>query len=416
MTISLWLGATSPSKGAPSSPAQGAPVVSTNNSSQKAAPKPKIAEESKRPDILEVNKIEPELTYRMAYLDMREQSAFHKEEHQDYLDQLYLNLKFLRDRDLRNEVVLEPTIRTPRGNPKGTVETVIEQAYIDFQLGKYFHVTTGRKAEYEGSGFIVNPSDLLNEDKDQFDPLAQKKGKNFTRIGVRSGAFGLSVAYIPEAGQRLKTGKLWIQGSAEFLNFDLHLQETIQETDKSTTGLSVSRFLGDSLEVHYDGRYQTRQRSAAQQEERKFSVFDSKESSSYHLARTRVVVTSKRTIILEGIQNQSGLEPTEMEAYHRDVESQSDDTRPDPPTRLIGRNYGFLAYQDEESIPKTLLGFSGLLNTADRSLFGTVTARYSLSPISSVELTPTFFRGRKYSEFGELPFATAVHIIFRGRF
>ena len=196
----------------------------------------------------------------------------------------------------------------------------------------------------------------------------------------------------------------------------MHLQETIQETDKSTTGLSVSRFLGDSLEVHYDGRYQTRQRSSSLQEERKYSVYDSQESSSYHLAGTRVVVTSKRTIILEGIQNQSGLEPTEMEAYHRDVESQSDDTRPDPPTRLIGRNYGFLAYQDEDSISKTLLGFSGLVNVADRSVFGTVTARYSLSPISSVEFTPTFFRGQKYSEFGELPFATAAHVIFRGRF
>lgn len=424
MGISLLTAWSSPGLAAPPtgtntvSPATGASAAPPTTGAAKPKEKeskPQL-DENRRPEVLEVNKIEPELTYREAYLDMREGSAFHKEEHQDFVDQLYLNLRFRRDRDLRNEVVLEPTIRTPRGNPKG-LETVIEQAYVDFQLGRLFHATAGRKAEYDGSGFVTNPSDLLNEDRDQFDPLAQKQGKNFTRIGLRKGDFSLSVGYIPQAGQRARTGKLWIQSSAEVGNFDLHLQETIQETDKSTTGFSVSRFFGDVMELHYDGRYQSRQRAAEVQPERKFSVFEAEESSFYHLMGTRLVLTSKRTLILEGIQNQSGLEPIEMEAYHRDLESQSEDSnKPNPPTRLIGRNYGFLAYQDEESISKTMIGFSGLLNAADRSVFGTLTGRYSLSPITSVELSPTFFRGRKYSEFGELPFATAIHLIFRGRF
>ena len=92
-------------------------LVTTPNPSPPKTKVPKPAEDNKRAEPLETTKIEPELTYRMAYLDIREDSAFHKEEHLDYIDQLYLNLRFFRDRDLRQEVVLEPSIRTPRGNP-----------------------------------------------------------------------------------------------------------------------------------------------------------------------------------------------------------------------------------------------------------------------------------------------------------
>lgn len=384
-----------------------------------ATPKPtspQPADDSKRPEILESTKIEPELTYRMAYLDMRESSAFHKESHQDYLDQLYLNLSFFRDRDLRQEVVLEPTVRTPRGNPNGPLETVIEQGYVRFALGKYLSVTAGRKAEYDGSGFVTNPSDLLNEDRDQFDPLAQKKGKNFSRISFKSGPIGLSIGFIPNLGNRLRTGRLWLQGAAEFWDIDLKVQQTIQETEKSTIGLSASRFFGDHFELHYDGRYQAKQRTAAEQEERDFSSYQRDDSSLYYLGGTRIVFANRRTIILEGIQNQSGLESFELEDYHHYLESQSDDTRPNPPTRIIGRHYGFFAYQDEGTLSKTALGCSFLVNSDDKSVFSTISAKYTLSPITNVELAPTFFRGHKYSEFGELPFASAVNLIFRGKF
>lgn len=389
--------------------------------SNTAIPSPKStsakpADDIKRQEILESTKIEPELTYRMAYLDMRQGSGYHKETHQDYLDQLYLNLRFFRDRDLRQEVVLEPTIRTPRGNPNGSIETVIEQGYIRFALGKNWTITAGRKAEYDGSGFATNPSDLLNEDRDQFDPLALKQGKNFSRATFKLGKLGLSTGFIPNPGKRARTGKLWFQGALEFWDVDLKVQETTQETEKSTIGLSASRFFGDSVELHYDGRRQSRQRSATDQQERNFSSYQPDDPSFYHLAGTRILVGNRRSIILEGIQNQSGLETSEMQDYLQDVQVRDEDNKPDPPTRLIGRHYGFLALQDEESVAKMVLGFSVLANADDKSVFSTLSAKYSLSPITSVEFAPTFFRGRKFSEFGELPFASALHLIFRGRF
>lgn len=390
------------------------------NSVTPAPSKPKVTksvEDTKAAEILETTKIEPELTYRMAYLDMRQDSAFHKEEHQDYLDQLYLNLRFFRDRDLRNEVVIEPTIRTPRGNPGGQVETVIEQGYVRFALGKSVSVTAGRKAEFDGSGFVTNPSDLLNEDRDQFDPLAQKAGKNFTRIAYKTGPAGVSVGFIPNAGNSARTGKLWLQGSVEAWDTDIKVQETAQDSDKVTLGLSVSRFFGDFFELHYDGRHQSRQRSAAQQEERKFSAYQYEDQSMYQLVGSRLIVASRRSLIAEVIQNQSGLDSTELENYHHSIEALSNDDKPKtPPQRIIGRHYGFIAFQDEATLPKTLLAVSALVNSDDKSVYGTLTGKYSLSPITSVEFSPTFFRGKKYSEFGELPFASSLNLIFRGKF
>jgi hypothetical protein len=206
-----------------------------------------------------------------------------------------------------------------------------------------------------------------------------------------------------------------LQFSADVLEAEIRMQQTFQETDKSTTGLSLSRFFGESFELHYDGRYQSHQRGGARQREREFSSYQYEDPSLYFVAGSRYVVTNKRTIVLEGVQNQSGLMPLEFEAFYMSLAEGSDRER-NPDNRLLGRHYGFISYQDEDSVPRTLLSTSLLVNTDDKSTFASVQVKHTLSPLTSVEFAPSFFRGGQYTEFGEMPFSNMVYLVFRGRF
>jgi hypothetical protein len=400
-------------------------LVFTSQSHAAEASQPTGSEPSaSTAEISEKKEWAPEFVYRAGGLKRRRNSVFFSSKRDsDYIDQLHLALNFTRSWDWSHFVTLVPAIRTPRTRPADdNVELVIEQAWLQFGLGDAFAVTAGKKAENEGSGFIVNPSDLLNEDKDIFDFLYQREGKVFTRLSARiSPTTSVSIGLIPKRGREADEGRLWLQAGTEVLESDLRFQYTQHSIDRGTAGLSLSSFVNDSIELHFDGRWQARQRSvegASTASPEAFSAYKQEDSSVFLLAGSRIVLSPKRTLILEAIQNQSGLLPEEMQRYFLELRTRAEqgNEAPEPNTKLIGRRYGFISWQDEDTFQRLKLAFSTLYNGNDRSAFVLAQIRWFLSPITSVEIAPSFYVGQTLSEFGEMPFSRAVYFIFRGRF
>lgn len=387
----------------------------------------KILKEPPSPQAKPEQKIyEPSLTYRISSLKPRKKSVYHKVDHVDQADQLYLTFKFMRNYDYRHEVVLEPSLRTYRNNPANWEDPIVEQAYIESALSKHFSFTVGKKLEYEGSGFMVNPSDLLNENKDVFDSLYQKEGVIFSRLRFQNDWGSFSIGAIPKRSQPSTKGKAWLAASSEIFETDLKSQITIQESDKTTIGLSASRFFGDHLEFHTDNRYQRRQRSIGELDWMEYSPYigtnlqDQKDdtASLFYLVGSRYVIPPRRTLIFEYITNESGLLPADFKRRNENLRKQAIDTGrvSEPPTRLLGRHYLFFSFQDDDTLDQTHLALTTLYNLDDRSVYATLGAKYTLSPVTSVEFSPNLFPGAIDSEFGEMPFAHAYYLIFRGRF
>jgi hypothetical protein len=370
--------------------------------------------------------IEPYVTYRISALKPRKKSVYHKKDHVDQADQLYLTLKFVKTYDYRHEVAIEPSLRTFRNNPANWEDPIIEQAYIESSVTKHLSFTVGKKLEYEGSGFMVNPSDLLNEGKDVFDPLYQREGVFFSRLKHQSSFGSLSLGYIPKRSQSVSKGKAWLAASTELDEVDFKAQVTVQESDKTTAGLSASRFFGDHLEFHVDSRYQRRQRSVSELDFMQYSPYvgpnipDQKDDSPslFYLLGTRYVFPPRRTLVFEYIANESGLLPPDFKRRNADLRQQAEENGrvKEPPTQLLGRHFVFMSYQDDDTLSKTHLAATVLVNTDDQSTYGTFGAKYTLSPITSVEFAPNFFMGKVDSEFGEMPFSYAYYVIFRGKF
>ncbi len=400
-----------------------APAAAAAAKSEKEPEKPKDAA-----PVTETTVIEPNLVYRIGKLWPRAGSVYHKPEHGDYFDQIYLTLKFQKTWNYAHTIVVEPGFRTKRENPSAWDDLHhLEQAYVESAATDRLTLTAGKKTEYEGSGFIVNPSDLLNEDKDVLDQIYQKEGVVFTRVRVRMpGDFTLGVGFIPLASAPTNKGRGLLQLAGEVKQVEVRLNVTEHETDKSTTGLSLQRFVGERFEVHFDGRYQTRQRNPDTEgnqylEYSQYTSHDPKvkdDASGYYLGGTRFIITPRRTFVLELIQQQAGLLPDDFAKYFgalRDEHAKGFGAK-NPPTRLLGRHYVFTSLQDDETLPSTHLSANYLLNTDDKSAFVVLAARYAMSPLTSVELSPTYFRGSVDTEFGEMPFAQAYYMIFRGRF
>ena len=374
-------------------------------------------------DSADSRKIEPDLVYRAGALKRRENSVFFDPKtDSDYADQFHLGLNFTRSFNYTNDVAIVPAIRTPRDRPADdNIELLIEQAWVRFNLGSAVSVTAGKKTEFEGSGFIANPSDLLNEDKDIFDFLAQREGKVFTRVTGRVGNHSLGLGFIPNRGKESGAGKFWAQAGSDVLDIDIRAQYTMQREEKSTIGLSMARFFGEFIELHVDAKHQNRQHvpnNPSRLRPEAFSAYEKDDSSNFILAGTRVVLSPKRTLIVEGVQNESGLLPEEMENYFAAIATSVADGNeaPKPNSRLIGRRYGFVSYQDEDTVQRLKVAVSSLYSIQDRSAFVLGQLRYALSPITSVEFAPTFYVGESRSEFGEMPFSRAHYLIFRGRF
>jgi len=388
--------------------------------------------------------IVPEVTYRQSYLTVRKDSSFWHENYKNYADHLYLSLKLVKTFEYVNEVVLEPAVRSPKNNPGGDSEVVIDQGYMDSYLGR-FRITAGKKAEFSGSGFFVNPSDLLNEDRGLFDTMYNREGKTFSRIGWNYELYNFSVGYIPRANGAAQEGKLWVQAGGEVADIDTKLQYTYNKQSLSTVGLSASRFFGDRFETHVDSRWQQQQRSHSEQESRIIfncdalqtsgindDKFDSENDklvclvpqvkdedySMFTVLGFRFVLTPKRTIIAEAIQNQGGLGPDEVQMYGRFVRKrrESGGGNPDQPNRIEGKQYWFLAYQDEDSIQDTTLALSGLQNQEDGSFFINAETKYAINPLASASVIYSGFVGKQDTEFGDHPFEGATFLTFQGRF
>lgn len=377
---------------------------------------------------VESTKIEPYFLYRIGGLKPIKKSVYHKDDHGDLADQVYLTLKYSRVYNYVNRVHLEPSFRTLRNNPATWEDFIVEQAFVETELFSPLMVTAGKKTEYEGSGFIINPSDLLNENKDIFDPIYQNEGVIFTRFKLRTDAFTLGLGIIPRRGQPSNEARFWGQLSADLFEVDLRLQVTGHQSDKTTTGLSAQRFFGGSFEMHFDGRYQARQRSP-ESEGNAYVAYSSytgakpndqadDSGSGYYLGGTRFIFSSRRTLVLEYISNQSGLLPEEFKNFFGDLRKDKEDNGKikDPQTKLLGRHYGFFSYQDDDSLNSTHLALNVLMNTDDESSFVSAAIRHYVTPITSIELAPTIFKGSADTEFGEMPFAHAVYLVFRGKF
>lgn len=376
-------------------------------------------------------KIKPNVTYRQAFMKKNKSSVYHHPDHKDYLDQLYLSLKMIKSVGFDNEIIIEPAFRTPRTNPRGDIETVIDQAYIQASLSDVVVIVGGKKTEFYGFGFFDSPSDLLNENKDVFDDLYKREGKIFTKISFRISQMNnllWSVGFVPRRGHDVRDGKKWLFLNMNVLNTDIELQYSYNILDKDTIGFALSKFFNEQIELHVDGRYQTRQRDNSDErdsedkyKEMDFSVYKKNDKSWYYVLGTRFVLTYKRRLILEYIKKQFGLLKQDKEAYYQEEKSkmipniQVSDS-PAPVSRLIGRNYLCLGYEDQQLYKKTKLGINAIYSLDDYSLFGFLEFKYIFSNITSISLAQSFFEGKKYSEFGEMPFKNVSYIILKGEF
>jgi hypothetical protein len=407
----------------PAAPA--APTVTS-----KPKPKKKKTEAPPPPEdtgpVSETTKIEPEIVYRMSSLKVLETSPFHRETHRNFVNQIFATLHLTRTYDYIHTVVVEPTFRTKRNNPSENDETDLVQAYIESSPKGWLTVTGGKKAEFSGSGFFTNPSDLLNEGREQFDALYQDDGVPFGRLLFRKDDYSLGLGFIPTAAKDADEGRAWMTLSGQLLDVDLKAQATHNAAEKTTTGFSAQRFFGASFEVHTDDRWQTRQRHQIQNLDNSFpeqySAYSGPDPgttadddpSGYYLVGTRYVISHQRSIVLESITNQAGLLPEELATMYAAL--RQDSTVDDPPTQIIGRHYAFFGYQDSGLAKRFHLALNALQNTDDNSAFASLTLRYHFSPISSVELQPTVFKGGAESEFGARPFSRVGYLAFRGRF
>jgi hypothetical protein len=371
-------------------------------------------------------KLESTLIYRASLLSPRLRSVYHKKEHGDFADQPYAVFRFIHYSGHIPDVVIEPAIRTVRNNPAKWDDPIIHQAYLETDVGKNWTLTAGKKVEYRGSGFLVNPSDLLNEQKDLFDPLYQQEGIFFSRLTWRRQDTKIGLGFIPVRGQPSKEGKAWITGESELGEAEILMQFTIQESDKFTSGLSIQRFFGDHLEFHVDSRYQARQRKISEFEWLKYSeaVGPNQDSQSddnktiYALIGSRLVLSSRSSVTFEYLGNQSGLAPMDFSRRFTDFAAEKAETEKvrEPPTQYLGRRYGFIAYQNDEILPKALFSISVVANTEDKSTFTSITAKKSLTKTISAEATPMIFRGGERTEFGEMPFSSVIYLTLRGKF
>jgi hypothetical protein len=383
--------------------------------------------------------IKPSLAYRYSVLQPRQEAVYFKQVHKDYVDQFYATFSFQRQVDYVHDLVIEPTLRSVRDNPR-QYQWLFEQAYIETQVRKNYFLTAGKKHEFSGSGFFVQPSDLLNEYKDSFDPLYQSEGMVFSRLQWRGeeSSFGLGV--IPERAKDRKEGHVWAVGNTEIVGVELNMQYKYHlERERGIGGVSAAKFFGDLFELHLDASYRGYQKSRDTRLQgtdysakgidngkghynwRDYSAVEEMDASGYYLAGTRVVLSARRTLILEYFVQQNGLLPEEFEALFEDLQAERDsnesgDAIVKVPRFFRGRHYAAFSYQDDDTIMGTHLGASYVRNNDDGSGYGGVSVKRHFSKATSLEFSPTYFVGSKGTEFGEMPFSVGYNILIRGRF
>ncbi len=360
-----------------------------------------------------------ELIYRQASVQIRPDSVLYREERdRDFADQIYASLALRRTDQYVHQVHLEPAFFTRRDNP-GTTEFRLDQAYVVAKLSDSLGLLAGKKVEYRGSGFVLNPSDLLHERKDIIDQLNQREGVVMTRLDWRpTSNWMLGLGFVREVNRDFADAKAWMLIQGTLLDGELIAQVTHQASEKSTVGASYSRFVTDDVEVHGEVKFQSRQRGIALQVERPFSAYEFEDSSLAFLLGTRVVLPARLSLVAEWYQNQSGLAAVETEAFfqHQVDEQQAGRSVADPLTRPIGRNYTFAAIIADQFSKRWRAMLSALTNLDDRSSFASISIKFLPTNIAELAYSPIFFMGEELTEFGEQPASALHYFSVSGRF
>lgn len=358
----------------------------------------------------ETFKFKPEAKYRLLGLNIDRDAAFSKPEHRDNQQQIWLSLLSTGSVDFAHSFVMEPVIRTKRTRFDETEpELVIDQAYISTNLSDTLEFSAGRRIHYEGSGLFVNPSDLLNERRNLFDPTYERTAYLMTSFTEVYDDHQVTVGFLPQKGGMLRDGSTYFRYGGQLGDVNTIFKYKNEKDTASTFGVSLSRFFGDHLELHTDTRYQTKQRSEVLERERNFSDLKKEDASIYSLIGSRYAFTYEHSFIFEYILNQSGLKKEEFELFYDYIRTAADLER-EPDNRILGREYVLVSYYHKEIVPKTSMESAVLLNVQDSSGFASLLLTYHTSSITRLQLRPVTFWGAKNTEFGEMPFPSAVYI------
>lgn len=359
--------------------------------------------------------IRPSFHYRLIGLTTNNESVFHKDEHQDNNQQVVLTAMVKGKSGYQHEYVLEPSIRTKRSRfDENQLETRFEQGYVNTKLANRLYVQAGKKEEYEGPGVLVNPSDLLNEDRKLFDSLYYRQGKMLARVQTSIGSNQtLSVTALPKKGQGSKEAAGLFRYNVMAGSTNATVKYKYSRDVKSTWALSGSQFLGEFLEVHAEGRYQSKQRSADDFRERAFSDWRQDDPSLAGLGGVRLIFAPQRSFVGEYIANQSGLTKDEYVNFLTSLKTGGELDR-EPDDRLLSRQYALAAYYDEKLIPNSTFEIAFVRCLLDGSSFSSAKIQWHVSEVTAIELNGILYRGAELTEFGEMPFRNIGYLSFIG--
>ncbi len=170
---------------------------------------------------------------------------------------------------------------------------IVSEAYASYNVSDHLNVTIGKKRVVWGPGQVINPSDVLNPPKDPTDPTFQRAGAWLARVEAPFERFTVSAV---AAAQALRTyggvptslvrypdypaAGATTMGAADDRDDRAHyalvarIYALVADTDlgayyaftnrygddfdhRSRVGLSVSRLVGKSLEIHSEAIAQT---------------------------------------------------------------------------------------------------------------------------------------------------------------
>ncbi len=361
-------------------------------------------------------KVDPSMYYRHLHLLPKKQSVFHKEEHQDSNQHLVGNLKIKAIESFDQFYLIEAGLRTKRSRfDDQLLEVRLEQAYLQSRIDDTHTFTAGKFEATEGPGAMVNPSDILNEDRRLYDSLYYRYGKIQMKWAAQMGNSNWSLTLLPRKGQEFQDGDALLRWAGQIGNAELSLKAKYSERDQLTQSAYASGFLTDSVGVYGEARYQARQRDVSEQREISFSDFDARSASGAGLIGLRYVVSAQRSLVGEYFYNQSGLSEQGFGDFFKFV-SESRDADRETDDRLLGQQYAIFGYFDEKLFRQSALEMSSIYNVQDQSAFISLKLQRHFSRLTSIELNQLLYQGNQHTEFGEMPFSAITSIGFVGNF
>ena len=146
-------------------------------------------------------------------------------------------------------------------DPANTNQIILDEAFLDVELGDYFFLKTGKQRITWGTGFAWNPTDVINPRKNPLDPKRQKEGiASLKAVGAIDflSITGVVVPDIPipdpftgetrspDAGNTALAGRV----DAFLFDFDWSLSSRAVKDKKPIFGADFSGILFDEVEFH----------------------------------------------------------------------------------------------------------------------------------------------------------------------